>query len=293
MQYIEVIELIDNLCKSAENLEERVKVILEKIGTWDLEKLTYHLSHVGVIPETYGHDSSEEKLYAKYCDILIYAFFKLYGMEAKLVTTRGDYPDVIGKFANKYTIVADAKAFRLSRTALNPKDYKISALGRWREQAKANYACLVGSFFPKTRSRLFQEAVTHKVTLLSYAHLQFILSDPNWKSIDLIPLWKLPYSLSNVKKINSDVYWGASKTWLLSNVKSKVSLERIEKNYAKNILGEGKRQISCLESEKNKINSLSKEEMIKRLYKEIDRKISRVRVKVNELSEIEDLSEYF
>jgi type II restriction enzyme len=294
MEYIEVIQLIDALCKKEElDLEKKVNAIQEEIGEWDENKLKYHLSHVGVIPETFEHDSSEEKLYAKYCDMLIYAFFRLYGMKAELITTRGDRPDVIGKFQNKYVIVADAKAFRLSRTALNPKDYKISALGRWREQQKANYACLVSSFFPKGRSRLFQEAVTHKVTLLSYAHLLYILSDPNWKSIDLESLWQIPYSLSQTKSINSDAYWNALKEWFNLYVKAEISLEKIEKSYVNNIVLEGKRQIACLENEKKKIFTIEKEELIKILNKEIDRKISQVQAKIEELSEARSLSEYF
>jgi type II restriction enzyme len=293
MDYFEVMQLINDICKKESNFEERVKILQQHLGNWDVDSLTYHLSHAGVIPEVYEHDSSEEKLYAKYCDILICAFFKLYGMESEIIRVRGDFPDVRGNFANKYKIVADAKAFRLSRTALNPKDYKISALGRWREKADADYSCLVGSFFPKGRSRVFQEAVIHKVTLLSYTHLQLILADPKWTSIDLKPLWEIPNSLSNAQNINSDIYWGALNNWLLNNVKPKVSLRQIEKNYAKNILEEGRRQISYLEDEKKRIGNLSKEELINRLCKEVDSKISQIQARINELSAVQDLSEYF
>ena len=56
-------------------------------------------------------------------------------MDSRLCEERGDYADVIAKTKN-YTIVADAKGFRLSRTALNPKDYKIEALNGWRKKLK-------------------------------------------------------------------------------------------------------------------------------------------------------------
>ncbi|MEM2507677.1 MAG: HindIII family type II restriction endonuclease [Nitrososphaeria archaeon] len=294
-KYPDVIELISELCKKEEDLEKRTKILQERIGYWNEKKLIYHLSHVGVIPETFEHDSSEEKFYAKYCDVLIYGFFKLYGMDAELVTTRGDQPDVIGRLRNKYVIIADAKAFRLSRTALNPKDYKISAVDRWKKQQNADYACLVSSFFPKGRSRLFQEAVTHGVALLSYAHLQYILLDPNWRSIDLESLWQIPLLLSRTKNVNvdSNKYWKIIRKWLNDNVNAKERLDRIEETYIKNIIEEGKRQIACLEEEKKKISTLSKEEMIKRLSREIDRKISQVREKINELSNMENLNMFF
>lgn len=261
----------------------------------DADGLSYHLGHIGIIPEIYGHDSSEEKLYAKYCDLLIYFFFKLYGMETELVTERSNAPDVIGKLGTDYKIVADAKAFRLSRTALNPKDYKIEAVGAWRTNAKANYACIVGSFFPKGRSRLFEEAGKFSVTALTYAQLRFIISDPKWTSVDLKPLWELPKSLYDThgRKLNLTLYKGAIDDWLCSHIRSRVSLEQIRESYAKNIVEQGKLQAECLEAQKAELNSLSKEKLVKKLQEPIDNKIYQMNVRVEELSKRENMSLYF
>lgn len=38
-----------------------------------------HLRLCGAIPEEYGHDSSEEKLYSKYTDVIIHEAFKAIG----------------------------------------------------------------------------------------------------------------------------------------------------------------------------------------------------------------------
>ncbi len=73
--------------------------------------------------------------------------------------------------------MADAKGFRLSRTALNPKDYKIEALNGWRRKANGNYAVLVAPIneFPKGRSRLYKEAAIYNILMISYSHLIYIL----------------------------------------------------------------------------------------------------------------------
>lgn len=112
LSYPEVVEEINRLCSEHDSFPEKVKELINLIGKWDIEKLSYHLENAGSIPEEYKHDSSEEKLYAKYCDFLIFGFFELLGMDSRLCDERGDYADVIGKTKN-YTIVADAKAFRL------------------------------------------------------------------------------------------------------------------------------------------------------------------------------------
>ena len=80
----ETVQLIDELCRGSDDFEGRVKALQEALGKWDVASLAHHLGHVGVIPGLFEHDSAEEKLYAKYCDILVCAFFDLYGMESHL-----------------------------------------------------------------------------------------------------------------------------------------------------------------------------------------------------------------
>jgi type II restriction enzyme len=70
----------------------------------------------GIIPEQFSHDSTEEKLWAKFCDILFSHVLNMLGIETQVIRSRGDSADILGK-TNDYSIVGDAKAFRLSRRA--------------------------------------------------------------------------------------------------------------------------------------------------------------------------------
>ena len=75
-----------------------------------------HLRVCGAMPERYGHDSSEEKLYSKYTDAVVSESFIALGLSSVLIDTRADAADVQAR-GRDFSLVADAKAFRLSRTA--------------------------------------------------------------------------------------------------------------------------------------------------------------------------------
>jgi HindIII restriction endonuclease len=64
---------------------------LEDIG---LEALIGHLEFCGVIPEAYGYDSTQEKLYSKYTDILIALAFEQLGITSLVLTERSNTADV-------------------------------------------------------------------------------------------------------------------------------------------------------------------------------------------------------
>ena len=89
------------------------------------ESLLDHIRLCGTIPETYIHDSSEEKLYSKYTDILLGSIFNVMGFQSTVLSQRSDAADVECTTIDlNYSFVADAKAFRMSRTAKNQKDFK-------------------------------------------------------------------------------------------------------------------------------------------------------------------------
>ncbi len=124
--------------------ENAFDVLEDKIQGISRVQLSENLLRCGIIPERYAHDSSEEKLWAKYCDILLCQTFNMLGIKSKVIRVRGDSADVLG-VTSSYSIVADAKAFRLSRTAKNQKDFKIAALDDWRKEK--TYACLVAPLY--------------------------------------------------------------------------------------------------------------------------------------------------
>jgi hypothetical protein len=129
-----------------------------------------HLRLCGSIPETYPHDSSEEKLYSKYTDALLAVAFRHIGLHSTVLTERADAADV-DCVAEGYSFVADAKAFRMSRTAKNQKDFKVEAMASWkREKPHAVVVCPV-YHLPTRSSQIYQQSATRGVAILTYSHL--------------------------------------------------------------------------------------------------------------------------
>jgi hypothetical protein len=164
----------------------------------------------GILPEMFEHDSSEEKLWAKYSDIMLSLALSVLGIKAKVIRTRGDSADVLGE-AKNYSIVGDAKTFRLSRSAKNQKDFKIKALDDWRRES--DFALLVSPLaqYPVRRSQIYCQAVERNVTLLSYTHLRYLLQ--HHTSQDLSIVWRtgtnLQTSLKREQQYEPHVYWQA------------------------------------------------------------------------------------
>lgn len=133
-----------------------------------------HLRLCGSIPERYGHDTSEEKLYSKYTDALLATAYRHLGLAAVVITERGDAADVeaVGK---TYSLVADAKAFRLSRTAKNQKDFKIEAMHGWkRGKPHAMVVCPIYQL-PTRSSQIYHQALARDVCIFSFAHLAVLV----------------------------------------------------------------------------------------------------------------------
>lgn len=106
---------------------DSTKMIAElrtEIGKGGAGALLDHLRLCGAMPEHYGHDSSEEKLYSKYTDAIISESLAAIGLNSAVITARADAADVQAR-GGGFSLVADAKAFRLSRTAKNQKDFKV------------------------------------------------------------------------------------------------------------------------------------------------------------------------
>jgi hypothetical protein len=143
---------------------------LKKVG---IVGLLNHLRMCGDIPESYRHDSSEEKLYSKYTDALLSEAFGFLGLKSTVIQERGDAADV-EVFAKDFSFVADAKAFRLSRTAKNQKDFKVAAMHEWKRGKP--YALVVCPIYqlPFKASQIYQQASALNVCILSYAHLSVL-----------------------------------------------------------------------------------------------------------------------
>jgi HindIII restriction endonuclease len=169
---------VEEIKKISGNFGDDVSRLLLELSNelqqWGTQSLIDHLRLCGNIPESYGHDSSEEKLYSKYTDCLLAEAFKLLGMRSIVLTERADAADV-EVYSPDYSFVADAKAFRLSRTAKNQKDFKIGSMDSWkRGKPFAMVVCPIHQLPLKT-SQIYEQATSKNVCVFTYSHLALLV----------------------------------------------------------------------------------------------------------------------
>lgn len=167
----EIKKLSGNFSDDYDRLEAE---LIDEVNQTGITALIDHLRLCGSIPESYKHDSSEEKLYSKYTDCLLSLAYRAIGLRSIVLTERGDAADVEA-FADNYSFVADAKAFRLSRTAKNQKDFKVAAMHLWKRGKP--YAMVVCPIYqlPRASSQIYQSATTSNVCIFTYSHLSLLL----------------------------------------------------------------------------------------------------------------------
>ena len=259
MVRMDVIDLIFEIAGS----ENAFDILEEQFAEITKDKLSSSLLECGIIPELLEHDSSEEKLWAKYCDILLAQTWTHLSIPAEVLRARGDSADVFGRTHN-YSIVGDAKAFRLSRTAKNQKDFKVQALDDWR---KSNtYACLVSPLYqyPQRASQIYEQAIERNVTLLSYTHLKFLLDCTDGQNLD--SLWCISSELSKSK--NAQQYWEAiDETTREIAGESEEILSSYKQETIDKIKQLGKEGIDYWETRIAAYKKLSQEETVARLIK--------------------------
>ena len=164
--------LTDAFDRNSESIATRLRT--ERNSETD-NILIEHLRLCGAMPERYGHDSTHEKLYSKYTDSVVSESLSAIGLNSLVVSERADAADVQAR-GNGFSLVADAKAFRLSRTAKNQKDFKIQALdGR---RGNLYYAVLVCPIyqFPTRTSQIYHQAIARNVCIISYSHLAVLVA---------------------------------------------------------------------------------------------------------------------
>ncbi len=168
---------------------EKIQEIVFALGKADIIEL---ISQIGALPEDIEHDSTEEKLYTKVSDIILAKSLLEMNLEAKVLTQRADCADVVAQsHYHKYSLVGDAKVFRLSRTAKNAKDYKVNSMAIWRGDSE--YSILVCPYFqyPKNNSQIYKEALSENVALFSWEYLYILLKEgiKESASVNISDLW--------------------------------------------------------------------------------------------------------
>lgn len=273
---IEISRLSGNFGDDSDKVEQELTQDITNDG---IDTLYGHLRLCAAIPELYEHDSTEEKLYSKYTDILISKAFETMGLTSCVIKERADAADVECVSEN-YSFVADAKAFRLSRTAKNQKDFKVQAMDGWKRGKP--YAILVCPIYqlPSRTSQIYQQAVTRSVCIFSYTHLLVLLryafSQSNEKSIQLLHnIFKTVDSLNPSKDAIS--YWLAINRLIIDFDKPLLNIWTEERRASEeSILLAKEEALTYLALERERILKLSKEAAIREVIKsrKIDNKIT-------------------
>ena len=274
----EIRNLSGNFGNDTEKLEKELEEEVSKNG---ISALIDHLRLCGNIPESYGHDTSEEKLYSKYTDCLLSLAYTELGLKSIVLKERADAADVEA-FAKDYSFVADAKAFRLSRTAKNQKDFKVQAMHGWKRGKP--YAMVVCPIYqlPTSSSQIYQHATTQNVCICTYSHLALLLSyaqkDGQAKAQKLLKKIFETTSALNPSK-NAVDYWLAINKTFLTFSKSVENLWNIEKGVATESIAIAKEEaLTFLAKEREKILKMSHKEALKELIKvhKIDSRIKTI-----------------
>ena len=164
-------QMSDDFGQDAARLEDDVAAEFHEYG---LASLLNHVRLCGAIPEGFGRNSTEEKLYSKYTDVVIHISYTSLGLASIVLPGRADMADV-ECLCDDYSFVADAKAFRLSRTAKNQKDFKVQAMDTWKHGKP--YAMLVCPVYqlPSRSSQIYQQAAARSVCVFTYTHLAVLI----------------------------------------------------------------------------------------------------------------------
>lgn len=246
------------------------------INKFDRQTLINIVKEIGTIPECIEASSTQEKLYSKASDCLLAQCFNELGLSSIAVNERGNSADIIAKsFIHGYTLVADAKTFRLSRTAKNQKDFKIDTLSKWRG-AEHDYALLVAPYFqyPNTSSQIYSSALDKDVCLLSWEHILFLLKNniSENTTLSLENIWKAPTRLVRETKITYADRMDCHLPFVNKVLCERISLTTndfdIYLKKCKNIICErGSNELVFLNNEASEINKMTKDQAISELLK--------------------------
>ena len=256
--------------------------ISKEIQDKGIDSLLGHLRLCGAIPENYGHDTSEEKLYSKYTDVVIHEAYKTTGFNSLVLKERADVADV-ECVNDDYSFVADAKAFRLSRTAKNQKDFKVQAMDGWKHgKPYAMVVCPVCQL-PTRASQIYQQAGARSVCIGTYTHLavfaRYAEATNTTNAMELVhQVFKTVESMNPSKDAN--LYWQAVNRKILDFDGKIAAIWKEEKQASvESIQISRDEALGFLASERERIMRLTKEQAIREVLKasKLDNKIRAIR----------------
>jgi len=274
----EISRLSGNFGIDAQRVEQEID---EEIINHGKILLVNHLRLCGAIPERYGHDTTEEKLYSKYTDVIIQQAFKAIGLTSLVLQERANVADV-ECVCNDYSFVADAKAFRLSRTAKNQKDFKIQAMDNWKHGKP--YAMVVCPVYqlPTRASQIYLQAVTRSVLILTYTHLAVLVRySERVPQASVRGLLQIVFETIKIMNPSNDAvnYWQAVNRTITTQDETLAGIWQEEKMASLESITISQREaLEFLASERSRIMQLSHEQAINEVLKwrKVDNRIRAV-----------------
>ncbi len=289
-----LIEVIKNL--AVKEFKDATLEVRRFIDDMPEETFKFIVRQIGTIPENIEHDSTEEKLYSKASDIVLARCFRLLGLAARAIDERADSADILAESISgyNYSLVADAKCFRLSRTAKNQKDFKVSNLSDWRG-SENEYAVLVAPYFqyPQAVSQIYSKALDNNVCLLSWEHISILL-ERNIKETDVLSLeslWNASLMISRDKSLSFSNAKCCFLPKMDSYVAKKAGMSDTEyrktlEDYKNTIIYRGRVEIDYWNERIEEIKKYTREKAIEELIKakKLEEKISVIATYINKLS---------
>jgi len=273
-----IISLNGDFGIDSDRVEQEISQEIENKGA---ASLIGHLRLCGAIPERYMHDSSEEKLYSKYTDVVIHEAYTAMGFTSLVLKERADAADV-ECVCDDYSFVADAKAFRLSRTAKNQKDFKVQAMDNWKHgKPFAMVVCPVYQL-PYRTSQIYQQAAARSVCICTYTHLAVLVRYAEQigqsKAVALLhEIFRTVEAMNPAK--SAATYWQTVNRAFLGSHDSVRSIWREEKVASLESIRLARDEaLQFLAEERERIMKLSRKQAIREVLKlcKIEKRIQKV-----------------
>ncbi|MFT4278188.1 MAG: HindIII family type II restriction endonuclease [Rhodopseudomonas sp.] len=264
----EIAKISGRFADDADRLETEIANEIKRDG---VAALLDHFRTCGILPEQYDHNSSKEKLYSKYTDIVLAQAFEHIGLDSRVIKERSDAADV-DVVAPTFSFVADAKAFRLSRTAKNQKDFKINAMHSWkRERRYAMVVCPLHQL-PSRTSQIYEQATQNDVLIFSYSHLAVLLRAAQHLGAEkavalLLAAFELVSTIAQTK--SAVAYWSAvNRTFQTYDVAIADIYQEERAALVESVAIAKQEGLSFLAAERTRITKLSHQEAITQLIAE-------------------------
>lgn len=215
--------IANNLYNSNFSNSDIVQIFNQEISKFDDVNLAFLLIHCGLIPEHYDYDSTEEVMYSKLNECVVFEWVKRVGFNnSNMPRSSSSIEDVTLINEKNQIIVCDVKSYRLGRSQASPnvKDIlKEGDIKKWLDKHNNNnivkYDKLGGLVvFPSIhdwkKGSDFYQYVTNfnnPILALNYEYLAYILLN----KIDICNIYKsykslFPTQLIKQKISNRDIY---------------------------------------------------------------------------------------